>query len=76
MPHKSFSSDELEKLTEQILKSYRDDSGTNFIDVKNLPVRDKVLSILDMLRELLFPGYTGRRPVTSDNIRSVCRRFL
>jgi serine O-acetyltransferase len=76
MPHKSFSSDELEKLTGQILKSYHDDSGTNFIDVKNLPVRDKVLSILDMLRELLFPGYTGRRPVTSDNIRSVVQEIL
>jgi serine O-acetyltransferase len=76
MPHKSFSSDQLEKLTEEILTSYQDDSGTNFIDVKNLPVRDKVLSILDSLRELLFPGYTGKRPVTSDNVRSVVQEIL
>jgi serine O-acetyltransferase len=76
MPYRSFSSNELEKLTGEILKSYEDDSGTNFIDVKNLPVRDKVLLILDMLRELLFPGYTGRRPVTSDNIRSVVQEIL
>jgi len=76
MPHKSFSSNELEKLTQEILKSYENDSGTNFIDVKNLPVRDKVLSILDALRELLFPGYTGKRPITSDNIRSVVQEIL
>lgn len=76
MPHKSFSSNELEKLTGQILQSYQEDSGANFIDVKNLPVRDKVQSILDMLRELLFPGYTGKRPVTSDNIRSVVQEIL
>jgi serine O-acetyltransferase len=76
MPHRSFNSEQLEKLTQEILKSYENDSGTNFIDVKNLPVRDKVLSILDALRELLFPGYTGRRPVTSDNIRSVVQEIL
>ncbi|MBN2511321.1 MAG: hypothetical protein JXB18_00150 [Sedimentisphaerales bacterium] len=50
--------------------------GTNFIDVKNLPVRDKILFVLNSLMELLFPGYTGRRPVSSENIRSIIQEIL
>jgi serine O-acetyltransferase len=50
--------------------------GTNFIDVKNLPVRDKILFVLNSLMELLFQGYTGKRPVSSENIRSIIQEIL
>ncbi len=76
MPQKSFSSEELDRLTQEILQSYVNDIGTNFIDARNLPVRDKILYILNSLMELLFPGYTGSRPITSDNIRSVVQEIL
>lgn len=59
------------KLVEAIVNTYDDNSGTNFIDVKNLPVRDKILEVLSALIELIFPGYTGNRAVTRDNIKFV-----
>lgn len=76
MPNKSFTHSDLESLTQAILGSYENDSGTNFIDVKNLPVKDRILQILEWLMEILFPGYTGKRPITSDTIKSVIQELL
>ena len=58
----------MEKLVAEITETYKGDSGINFIDASNLPVRGKILEILDLLLELLFPGYTGKRTVTKSNI--------
>jgi len=60
--------EKIDKLVNTMRESYKDDSGINFIDVSNLPVREKILESLDLLIELLFPGYTGKRPVTQANI--------
>jgi serine O-acetyltransferase len=68
--------DKMQKLTEEIVGTYDGDSGINFIDVTNLPVRDKILEILDSLMELLFPGYTGKRTVTRDNIKFIVGDIL
>jgi serine O-acetyltransferase len=51
-----------------LIQTYKGDTGINFIDVLNLPVRDKIVEILELLTEVLFPGYTGRRSVTKSNI--------
>jgi serine O-acetyltransferase len=56
------------KLVEQIAETYKGDSGINFIDAANLPVRGEILSILDLIFEVLFPGHTGRRTVTKANV--------
>jgi serine O-acetyltransferase len=61
----------LEELVSQIAGTYQGDVGINFIDAANLPVRDKILEILDLLFELLFPGYTGKRAVTKTNVNFV-----
>jgi serine O-acetyltransferase len=61
----------IENLVGKITKTYRGDTGINFIDALNLPVRDKILDILDLLMEVLFPGYTGKRTVTQSNIKYV-----
>ncbi len=61
----------MEELVAKIAGTYKDDSGINFIDATNLPVRDKILEILDLLTELLFPGYTGKRTVTTSNVKFV-----
>jgi serine O-acetyltransferase len=71
MPRESLTNAELESLVSQITRTYKGDSGINFIDAANLPVRDKILEVLDLLTELLFPGYTGKRTVTQSNIRYV-----
>jgi len=61
----------IENLVGKITKTYKGDTGINFIDVLNLPVRDKILEILDLLIEVLFPGYTGKRTVAQANIKYV-----
>jgi len=61
----------MDKLAEQITRTYEGDSGINLIDASNLPVRAKIIEILDLLTELLFPGYTGRRTVTKSNVHFV-----
>lgn len=58
----------MKELVEKITHTYKGDTGINFIDASNLPARDKILQILDLFTELLFPGYTGRRAVTKINI--------
>jgi len=67
---------DFESLTDQIVETYKNDSGINFIDVRNLPAREKIIHVLDLLLELLFPGYRGLRKVTRENVRSVIHELL
>ncbi|MBN2455319.1 MAG: hypothetical protein JXB29_02090 [Sedimentisphaerales bacterium] len=62
------TSKRLEGLVAQIVKTYQADSSTNFIDATDLPARDEILQILDLLTEVLFPGYTGKKAVTKSNV--------
>lgn len=61
----------IEELVEKIVNTYKGDSGSNFIDATNLPVREKVIETLELLTEVLFPGYTGKHTVTKANINYV-----
>ena len=65
---KKLTSQRMEKLVNEIANTYRGETSIDFIDVSNLPVRRKILEILDLLTEVLFPGYTGTRKVTKSNI--------
>ncbi len=71
MEDKEFTSREIEELVNKIARTYQDDSGINFIDTSNLPLKDKIIEILDLLTELIFPGYTGKRTVTKSNVKFV-----
>ncbi|MFA5784138.1 MAG: serine O-acetyltransferase EpsC [Phycisphaerae bacterium] len=71
MGKNELSNKQLEKLVGEIVATYQGDSGINFIDASNLPVRSEILNILDMLTELVFPGYNGKRRVTKDNVHYV-----
>lgn len=66
----------IEKLVGRITGTYKGDSGINFIDMSNLPVRDKIIEVLGLLTELLFPGYTGKRTVTKANVDYVITDLL
>ena len=66
----------MERLINEITHTYKGDSGINFIDASNLPIRRKILEILDLLTELLFPGYTGKRTVTKSNISFIIGDIL
>ncbi|MCF7954590.1 MAG: serine O-acetyltransferase [Phycisphaerae bacterium] len=56
------------KLVERIVATYDESSGINFIDAANMPVRDRIIEALDLLVEVIFPGYTGKRTVTHENL--------
>lgn len=58
-------------LVERIVSTYDEQSGINFIDAENMPVRDKILEAQDLLVELIFPGYKGARTVTRENLKYV-----
>ena len=66
----------IENLVGKIARTYQGDSGINFIDASNLPVRSKILDIIDLLFEVLFPGYTGRRTITKSNINFIVGDIL
>jgi serine O-acetyltransferase len=65
------NSEKIEDLVGEITRTFQGDSGINFIEASNLPVRDKIVEILDLFTELLFPGFTGKRTVTKSNINYV-----
>ena len=76
MEKNKLTNDKIEKLVSEIAHTYQGDSGINFIDASNLPARDKILDILDLLTELLFPGYTDKRAVTETNINFIVGDIL
>jgi serine O-acetyltransferase len=71
-----FDNREIKKIVEEIVQTYKGDSGINFIDASYLPERDKILKILDHLIEILFPGYTGKRVVSLTNISFIVGDIL
>ena len=44
----------MEDLVTELSKTYKNDTGINFIDASNLPVQEKILEILDLLTKLCF----------------------
>ena len=76
MRKRKLTDKKIEDLVGEIARTYRDDSGINFIDASNLPVRGEILEILDLLFEVLFPGYTGNRTVTKSNINFIIGDIL
>ncbi len=76
MKKNKLTNDKIEELVSEIAHSYKGDSGINFIDASNLPVRGEILEILDLVFEVLFPGYTGKRTVTKSNINFIVGDIL
>jgi len=76
MKRNKLTNKKVENLVGRITRTYYGDSGINFIDASNLPMRDEILAILDLLFELLFPGYTGKRAVTKSNIQFIVGDIL
>ena len=62
-------SDNLDKLTDAVLTSYAEDERTQRIGLTFLPSRSKIVEIIDLARQLLFPGYYGHKVLTDENIR-------
>jgi len=71
MNERGLTDKKIQDLVGEIAQTYRGDKGINFIDVSNLPVRDRIVEVLDLLIEILFPGYTGKRAVTKSNVHYI-----
>jgi serine O-acetyltransferase len=76
MGKKNFTNGKLETLVDRITETYKGDSGINFIDAANLPVRGQIVEVLGWLFEVLFPGHTGHKTVTKSNVRFVVGDLL
>ena len=76
MKKRPLTSKRMDTLVDRILATYRGDSGINFIDASNLPVRGRIHAILDLLFEVLFPGHAGLRSVARSNIRYILGDLL
>jgi serine O-acetyltransferase len=58
----------LEKLTRNIVASYDSDARTHRIGLMFLPSKSRIVEILDLTRQLLFPGYFGAKQLTRQNV--------
>lgn len=76
MRKKGLTGKKIENLVREITETYKGDSGINFIDAANLPVRGDILEILELFIEVLFPGHTGKRTVTKSNINFIVGDIL
>ena len=76
MAKKRFTNGMLDKLVDRITETYKGDSGINFIDAANLPVRGQIIEVLEWLFEVLFPGHTGNKAVTKSNVKYIVGDLL
>ncbi len=60
----------LEKLTGEFLDSYMGDERARRISRRYLPSREAIVEILESVLDLMYPGYFGRRDLSSDNLRA------
>ena len=59
------------KSVEKVLQSYASHGGINHLEGVNLPSREVIISLLNDLHEVLFPGYFSSRPLSSMDLRYV-----
>ncbi len=69
MSDKTRCEDELPGVVDRIVATYEDVFKINHLDLRLLPSREAVVEILHGLKEILYPGYFGRRHFTRKNIR-------
>ncbi len=60
---------EIAEVIERIVSTYEAVSKINHLGRRPLPSREAVAEILEGLKEILYPGYFGRRHFTRANIR-------
>jgi len=68
MPESFQLGENLPALVDRVLASYKSDKRTQHIDRVLLPSRRKIYDIIELLLELVFPGYYGRQDLTSHNV--------
>lgn len=59
---------ELPELVGALLESYRSDERAHHINRRFLPSRDEIIEIIQLLLQLMYPGYYGRQDLTDQNL--------
>ena len=59
---------ELDRLSEELLESYLGDERARRISRRYLPSREAIAEILQGVLDLMYPGYFGRRDLSSENL--------
>ncbi len=59
---------ELRSVVDALLASYREEPRAHHVGKRFIPDRKTILEILDLLFELLYPGFTGRLDLDEDNL--------
>lgn len=58
----------LPELVDRIVASYHADERTHYIGRAYLPSRQEIIQIIQLLLELVYPGYYGRQDLNSRNL--------
>jgi serine O-acetyltransferase len=58
----------LERLSEELLESYLGDERARRISRRYLPSREAIAEILQGVLDLMYPGYFGRRDLSTENL--------
>ena len=58
----------LERLSEELLESYLGDERAQRISRRYLPSREAIAEILQGVLDLMYPGYFGRRDLSTENL--------
>ncbi|RYE87383.1 MAG: serine acetyltransferase, partial [Myxococcales bacterium] len=64
----SRADEDLPDLVEGLLASYREDPRAHHINRRFLPSRDEIVGIIDLLLQLVYPGYYGRQDLTDTSL--------
>jgi serine O-acetyltransferase len=55
-------------LVQAIVTSYQEEPRTRHIDAGHLPNRDAIIELVELIREVLFPGYFGKQNLTNSRL--------
>jgi serine O-acetyltransferase len=64
------------RLSEQLLHSYLGDTRARRISRRYFPSRDAIVQILELLLDLMYPGYFGRRDLEEGNLGEYVEALL
>jgi len=67
---------EREALAQELLDSYLGDARARRISRRYLPSREAIVEILELLLDLMYPGYFGRRDLNEQNLPAYVTEIL
>jgi serine O-acetyltransferase len=65
---KPIEKDYLNDLVNSICSTYKDTQGINHIEGFNMPLEQNILTVIDKLLEIVFPGFSGRQRFSINTI--------